>query len=88
MSEIERAELGVDGNCGFALLGENLQTGECEFVEIALPPEASKDKNRYHHTEWCNAAKTASNLAYIGLKLRLKDRVFSYYLGRSHPDNI
>jgi hypothetical protein len=24
---IERAELGIDGNCGFALVGENLQEG-------------------------------------------------------------
>jgi hypothetical protein len=24
----QRAELGIDGNCGFALLGENIQDGE------------------------------------------------------------
>ena len=35
---MERAELGIDGNAGFALLGDDLQSGEAEFVEIALPP--------------------------------------------------
>ena len=28
-----RAKIGIDGNCGFALLGGDLQEGECEFVE-------------------------------------------------------
>lgn len=31
---MDRAILSVDGNCGCALLGENLQEGEAEFVEI------------------------------------------------------
>lgn len=35
MAELERARLMVDGNCGCALLGVNLQEGEAEFVEIA-----------------------------------------------------
>lgn len=85
---IDRAELGVDGNCGFALLGENLQEGEAEFVEIALPVEASKDPNRYHHSEWVLAAKIATTKAYRALKARLPDRQFSYYLGSSHPDHV
>lgn len=84
---LERAELGVDGNCGFALLGENLQEGEAEFVEIALPPEASKDPNRYFHSEWTRAAKIAATAAYRKLKARLPDRQFSYYLGSSYPDH-
>ena len=50
MINIERAELGVDGNCGYALLGD-LPTGEAEFVEIALPSQASKDANRYNNDE-------------------------------------
>ena len=83
-----RAELGIDGNCGFALLGENLQEGEAEFVEIALPAEASKDPGRYHHSEWVKAAKRAATTAYRQLKARLPDREFSYYLGPSHPDHI
>lgn len=31
---MERAILSVDGNCGCALLGEDLQVGEAEFVEV------------------------------------------------------
>ncbi len=83
---MERAELGVDGNAGFALLRENLQEGEAEFVEIDMPLEASKDPNRYHKSEWTRAAKIASNKAYHALKARLHPREFSYYLGTSHPD--
>lgn len=84
---MERAELGVDGNAGFALLGRDLMEGEAEFVTIDLPPEASKDPNRYHKSEWVSAAKRAANKAYRKLKERLPDRQFSYYLGTSYPDN-
>jgi len=35
---MERAELSVDGNAGCALLGENLQEGEAEFVVVAQRP--------------------------------------------------
>lgn len=30
----KRAVLGIDGNCGFALLGEDLQAGDSEFEII------------------------------------------------------
>lgn len=83
-----RAEIGVDGNAGFALLGDDLQSGEAEFVEIDLPVEASRDPNRYHKTEWVSAAKIAANTAYKKLKARLSDKEFSYYLGPSHPDHL
>lgn len=82
---MDRAEIGIDGNCGFALLGEDLQAGEAEFVEIALPAAASKDPNRYHRSEWCEAAERAATAAYHALKARLAPRAFSYCLGRSHP---
>lgn len=85
---LERAEIGIDGNCGFALLGEDLQVGEAEFVEIALPIEASKDPNRYRHSEWCDAAERAATAAYRALKTRLEPRVFSYFLGPSHPRHL
>ncbi len=84
----ERAELGVDGNAGFALLGPDLQAGEAEFVETALPLEASKDPYRYRHSEWCDAAKRAATAAYRKLKARLPDKTFSYCLGPSHPDYL
>lgn len=86
--KMERAELGVDGNAGFALLGEDLQSGEAEFIAIDLPPEASKDPNRYHKSEWVSAAKRAATAAYAALKRRLPDQEFSYYLGKSHPDYL
>lgn len=85
MNKLERAELGIDGNAGFALLGEDIQSGEAEFVEIALPVEASRDPNRYHHTEWCEAAGKAATAAYRKLHERLPEREFSYFLGKSHP---
>ena len=34
MTDPTRIELGIDGNCGFALWGRNLQEGQAEFVEI------------------------------------------------------
>lgn len=86
-TDMKRAELGIDGNCGFALLGDDLQSGEAEFVEIALPVEVSADPNRYHKTEWVIAAKIAATAAYKKLKSRLPGDEFSYYLGPSHPDH-
>lgn len=76
---MDRAELGVDGNCGFALLGEDIQNGEAEFVEIncAEPRWTSA---------WNRAATTAATKAYRNLKTRLAPREFSYYLGKSYPN--
>lgn len=76
---MERAELGIDGNCGFARLGENIQEGEAEFEEIICDsPKWTSD--------YCNAAKRAINIAHRRLKARLAPREFSYYLGESYPD--
>lgn len=77
---IERAELGIDGNCGFALLGENIQEGEVEFEEIRatkLNPDPTSD----------GAKKQAINRAYQRLKNRL-GRPISYFLGPSHPSYL
>lgn len=74
---IERAELGIDGNCGFALLGENLQEGEAEFEQFVGDPRTS---------EGARQAKLAINRALQRLKARI-DRPISYYLGQSHPDH-
>ena len=41
-----RAKVGIDGNCGYALLGENLQEGEAEFVEIEGWPRPSYKQER------------------------------------------
>lgn len=75
---MRRAELGVDGNAGFALLGEDLQSGEAEFETIKT--DAAK-----YSSEWEQAAKRAINLAFQRLKARI-DEPISYYLGTSHPD--
>lgn len=86
----QRAELGIDGNCGFALLGENLQEGECEFVEI---PSVTHD-NSTHHERYTQettlqremAAKLwACKEALRKLRERLNAPNISYYFGTSHP---
>lgn len=75
---IERAELGIDGNCGFALVGADLQVGEAEFEEIRgteLNPDPTS----------AGAKKQAISRAFTRLKARI-GKPISYYLGRSHPD--
>lgn len=75
---IERAELGVDGNCGFALLGDNLQEGEAEFEEFTGDIRTSEGHRN---------ARTAAFCAYRRLKARIKKPI-SYFLGKSHPDYL
>lgn len=72
MPEIERAELGVDGNSGFALLGDDLQSGEAEFCEIGEPGNI-------------HSARSACSAALNQLRARLGKPNLSYYLGKSHP---
>lgn len=76
---LERAELGVDGNAGFALLGNDLQMGEAEFetIDTTEPLWTS---------EGIRQTKRAINRAYQRLKARVKKPI-SYYLGSSHPDH-
>ncbi len=73
-----RAELGVDGNAGFALLGENIQEGECEFVEVV------QAKDEPLHIAECRAATEA----YKRLKERLGLPHLSYWIGPSHPRHV
>ena len=67
-----RAELGIDGNCAYALLGPDLQEGEAEFVEVAdmSDPRSQAD---------------AARRALQALRMRLNEPSLSYYLGSSHP---
>lgn len=74
----DRAELGIDGNAGFALLGENIQEGECEFVTV------EKGKDEPLHIAECRAATAAFNK----LKDRLNRPSLSYYIGPSHPRHV
>ena len=79
-----RAELGIDGNCGYALLGRNIQEGEAEFVEI---PIAKPDcESSFMRPKGDEAAKLwACKEALSRLRIRLNMPNLSYYFDRSHP---
>lgn len=89
----ERAELGIDGNCGFALLGENIQEGEAEFVEITPVVVEPYYANTRHeqftgerHNQLSLSAKLrAAKQALEKLRARLNRPDLSYYFGPSHP---
>ena len=66
-----RAELGIDSNAGYALLGENLQDGEAEFVTV------EHDDDELLSLAEMRAAKQA--LAKLRARLGMPD--LSYYLG-------
>lgn len=74
----ERAELGIDGNCGFALVGRDIQEGEAEFEPFGGDVKTS---------EGARQAKLAINIAYRRLKARI-GRPISYFIGESHPDYV
>lgn len=76
VADYSRAELGVDGNAGFALIGINIQEGEAEFVCIDDAPATFETK--LQREGW------AATKAYRNLRDRL-GREFSYFLGSSHP---
>ena len=67
----ERAELGIDGNAGYALLGPNIQEGEAEFVTVV------QDNSELLSSAEMRAAK----LALAHLRGRLGQPDLSYYLG-------
>ncbi len=66
-----RAELGIDGNAGYALLGPNIQVGEAEFVTV------EQDNNELLSHAEMRAAKAALRK----LRGRLGQPELSYYLG-------
>lgn len=73
--QYDRAELGVDGNAGFALLGPDIQAGEVEFVAVEQTDE-----------ELLSIAESrAAGKAFRKLKERLNMPNLSYYIGSSHP---
>jgi hypothetical protein len=82
MSTVSRAELGIDGNAGFALLGEDLAIGEAEFETITGDhPKGTSEYDRQ--------AKLAINRAFTRLKKRLggeyRGKPISYFLSDSYP---
>ena len=72
LSKYGRAELGVDGNAGFALLGGDLQEGEAEFVEVSQLEDEPLSR----------AERRAAGQALVKLRARLSMPNLSYYLGR------
>lgn len=89
----ERAELGIDGNCGFALLGENIQEGEAEFCEIeavTVPRDVALTRHEQFTGEYelqlqLGAKLRAAKAALVKLRERLGKPDLGYYFGRSHP---
>jgi hypothetical protein len=71
----ERAEVGVDGNCGYALLGPNIQEGEAEFVDI-----------KKHDDPGINAERHAWGHALHNLRKRLDLPNLSYFIGPARKD--
>jgi len=67
-----RAEIGVDGNCGFAQIGPDIQQGEAEFVEIVDTGDPSAD------------ASLAATKALQALEARLGVKM-THWVGQSHP---
>lgn len=65
--------IGIDGNCGFALLGPDLQEGESEFVEVEPPITPIRQKH---------AAATAHSMLLVRLELP-PDFPWEYH--ESHP---
>lgn len=78
MTRMRRAVLGIDGNCGYALIGVNLQEGEAEFVEIETEAERGT-------SEWNRAASIACSKAFLRLKERLAPEIITFALGDTHP---
>lgn len=70
----ERAVLGIDGNAGFSLLGEDLQVGESEFVTVE--PIGDELMSR--------AEIRAARQAHTNLEARL-GRTIPFTFGPSHP---
>ncbi len=89
----ERAQLGIDGNCGFALLGPDIQEGEAEFVEIepvTVPPSIAGTRHEKFTGEHQSRMELAAKLRAAKAALqKLRDRLgrpdLSYYFGPSHP---
>lgn len=66
-----RIELGIDGRAAYALLGQDIQSGECEFVDI--------------DGEGVDAELIAAKRALLKLRERLGMPDAPFYFGNSHP---
>lgn len=77
LNKYGRAELGIDGNAAFALIGD-LPTGEAEFVEIV---PTLKEMEQVSLSDKLRSCKQA----LFNLKQRLHLDVLPFYFGNSHP---
>lgn len=75
-----RAQLGIDGNAAFALLGPNIQEGEHEFVTI--PDDMAENCRPPGEV---SAQIICAKMAFCKLKERLGEPELSFYFGPSHP---
>lgn len=91
---LQRVELGVDGNNGFALLGVNLQEGEAEFVEIPKVDPAQLPRTRHEaftgeNQQRLELANTLWACREANSKLRSRlgcpELAHLFYFGPSHP---
>lgn len=62
-----RAKIGIDGNAGYALLGEDIISGECEFVYVP------KEHATHRALQW------AAKQALVKLRARLKMPSLCWY---------
>jgi predicted nucleic acid-binding protein len=74
-NKMKHIELGIDGNCAFALSREDLQSGEAEFIEI--------DYNSY--SDKLVAELVAMKTALKKLRTRLNQPNLRWYHGTSSP---
>jgi hypothetical protein len=75
---MDRIILSIDGNCACALLGEDLQSGEAEFVEI--DPMFEDMKKRHPQVSQFEAAKCCAYVALDRLRHRLGPHDLAYAL--------
>lgn len=92
--DLSKAVIGVDGDCGFALLGEDLQSGEADFQKIdyattppvQLPTTASEaDVEAARKTAQDGAKHFAAKQAFDKLKARLNKPDLEFEFHESHP---
>lgn len=84
--DLSKAVIGVDGDCGFALLGADLQSGEAEFVKVNLEDiKANEMTFEQAATAKATAQHAAAKTAFEKLKTRLKKPELECEFHESHP---
>ena len=85
VSNYRRAELGVDGNAAFALLGPDLQEGEAEFVMLPGGVKVNESEPAVIPVGDQAIVLSACKTALRNLRQRLGIDNLMYYFGPSHP---